>query len=180
MKREIRFYVHLAEGGQEATASMGDDTPMAVLSSKHRNVFDYFRQQFAQVTNPPIDPLRESIVMSLGVELGREGSIFEEKADLACRIGLSSPVLSPKKYYALKANEFEEFPVQKFDLNYDPAQEDLASAIQRICSEVEAAVKSGVAVCILSDHDIAQPKLPIHILLAVGAVHNHLTINGSL
>ena len=168
----------LAEGGQEATASMGDDTPMAVLSSKHRNLFDYFRQQFAQVTNPPIDPLRESIVMSLGVELGREGSIFEEKADLACRIGLSSPVLSPKKYYALKANEFEEFPVKKFDLNFDPAKEDLSSAIKRICSEVEAAVKSGVSVCILSDHDIAQPKLPIHILLAVGAVHNHLTVNG--
>jgi glutamate synthase (NADPH/NADH) large chain len=81
----------LAEGGQEATGSMGDDTPMAVLSGKHRNLFDYFRQQFAQVTNPPIDPLRESIVMSLGVELGREGSIFEEKSDLACRIGLSSP-----------------------------------------------------------------------------------------
>ncbi|MDA9014339.1 glutamate synthase large subunit [Porticoccaceae bacterium] len=168
----------LAEGGQEATASMGDDTPMAVLSAKHRNVFDYFRQQFAQVTNPPIDPLRESIVMSLGVELGREGSIFEEKADLACRIGLSSPVLSPKKYYALKANEFEEFPVQKFDLNFDPAQEDLGSAIQRICAEVEAAVKSGVSVCILSDHDIVQPKLPIHVLLAVGAVHNHLTVKG--
>jgi len=168
----------LAEGGQEATGSMGDDTPMAVLSSKHRNLFDYFRQQFAQVTNPPIDPLRESIVMSLGVELGREGSIFEEKSDLACRIGLSSPVLSPRKYYALKGNEFDEFPVRKFDLNYDPSKEDLSQAIQRICSEVEVAVESGAVVCILSDHDIVEAKLPIHILLAVGAVHNHLTQKG--
>ena len=168
----------LAEGGQEATGSMGDDTPMAVLSSKHRNLFDYFRQQFAQVTNPPIDPLRESIVMSLGVELGRESSIFEEQADLASRIGLSSPVLSPRKYYALKGNEFAEFPVQKFDLNFDPSAENLSEAIHRVCSEVEAAVKSGVVVCILSDHDIAEPKLPIHMLLAVGAVHNHLLEKG--
>lgn len=68
----------LAEGGQEATGSMGDDTPMAVLSTKHRSLYDYFRQQFAQVTNPPIDPLRETLVMSLQVQLGREHSLFEE------------------------------------------------------------------------------------------------------
>ena len=107
----------LAEGGQEAVGSMGDDTPMAVLSSRQRNLFDYFRQQFAQVTNPPIDPLRESMVMSLAVELGRESSIFEEKSNLGQRIGLSSPVLSPRKYYALKNNDFDEFPVDKFKLN---------------------------------------------------------------
>jgi glutamate synthase (NADPH/NADH) large chain len=168
----------LAEGGQEAVGSMGDDTPMAVLSSKQRNLFDYFRQQFAQVTNPPIDPLRESIVMSLGVELGREGSIFEENAGLAHRIGLANPVLSPRKYYALKENVFDEFPVQKFDLNYDPNTENLESAIKRVCSEVEVAVRDGVVICILSDHNIVEGKLPIHILLAVGAVHNHLTEKG--
>jgi len=168
----------LAEGGQEAVGSMGDDTPMAVLSRKHRNLFDYFRQQFAQVTNPPIDPLRESIVMSLGVELGREGSVFEERAELAHRIGLSSPVLSPRKYYALKANEFDEFPVQKFDLNFSPDSEDMATAIRRVCTEVEDAVRAGTVICILSDHNIEEGKLPIHILLAVGAVHNHLIAKG--
>ena len=89
----------LAEGGQEAVGSMGDDTPMAVLSRKHRNLFDYFRQQFAQVTNPPIDPLREAIVMSLGVELGREQSVFDETSFLGQRIGGSCPVrcFSPRK-----------------------------------------------------------------------------------
>jgi len=168
----------LAEGGQEAVGSMGDDTPMAVLSRKHRNLFDYFRQQFAQVTNPPIDPLRESIVMSLGVELGREGSVFEERAELAHRIGLSSPVLSPRKYYALKANEFDEFPVQKFDLNFAPDSEDMNAAIRRVCTEVEDAVRAGTVICILSDHNIEEGKLPIHILLAVGAVHNHLIAQG--
>ncbi len=168
----------LAEGGQEAVGSMGDDTPMAVLSTKQRNLFDFFRQQFAQVTNPPIDPLREAVVMSLGVELGREGSIFEEKPYLGQRIGLSSPVLSPRKYYALKGNEFKEFPVAKFDLNYDPSAENLQQGIQRICREVEDSVRAGTVVCILSDHDIVEDKQPIHILLAVGAVHNHLIDNG--
>ncbi len=168
----------LAEGGQEAVGSMGDDTPMAVLSTKQRNLFDFFRQQFAQVTNPPIDPLREAVVMSLGVELGREGSIFEEKPYLGQRIGLSSPVLSPRKYYALKHNEFDEFPVAKFGLNYDPSSENLQQGIQRICREVEDSVRAGTVVCILSDHDIIESKQPIHILLAVGAVHNHLTEKG--
>ena len=168
----------LAEGGQEATGSMGDDIPMAVLSKKQRNLFDYFRQQFAQVTNPPIDPLREAIVMSLGVELGREESIFSENPVLGTRIGLSGPVLSPRKYYALKHNEFNEFPVVKFALNYNAAEENLQQAIQRVCEEVAEAVRGGTVICILSDHDIHQDKQPIHILLAVGAVHNYLIEQG--
>ena len=168
----------LAEGGQEAVGSMGDDTPMAVLSQKHRNLFDYFRQQFAQVTNPPIDPLREAIVMSLGVELGREQSVFEETSFLGQRIGLSSPVLSPRKYYALKGNTYDEFPVKKFPLNYDINVEDLKQAIQRICEEVATEVRAGAVICILSDHNIAEGKQPIHSLLAVGAVHNHLIEQG--
>ena len=168
----------LAEGGQEAVGSMGDDTPMAVLSRKHRNLFDYFRQQFAQVTNPPIDPLREAIVMSLGVELGREQSVFEETSFLGQRIGLSSPVLSPRKYYALKGNTYDEFPVKKFPLNYDINVEDLKQAIQRICEEVATEVRAGAVICILSDHNIAEGKQPIHSLLAVGAVHNYLIEQG--
>ena len=168
----------LAEGGQEATGSMGDDIPMAVLSKKQRNLFDYFRQQFAQVTNPPIDPLREAIVMSLGVELGREESIFAENPYLGTRIGLSGPVLSPRKYYALKHNEFDEFPVVKFALNYKVAEENLQQAVQRICEEVAEAVRGGAVICILSDHDIGQDKQPVHILLAMGAVHNYLIEQG--
>ena len=168
----------LAEGGQEATGSMGDDIPMAVLSKKQRNLFDYFRQQFAQVTNPPIDPLREAIVMSLGVELGQEESVFAENPYMGARIGLSSPVLSPRKYYALKRNEFKHFPVAKFALNYDATEENLKQAIERVCAEVATAVRDGAVVCILSDHKISPEKQPIHILLAVGAVHNHLIEQG--
>ena len=91
----------MAESGQESVGSMGDDTPMAVLSQKVRPFYDFFRQQFAQVTNPPIDPLREAIVMSLETCLGRELSVFAETAEHAERVILSSPVLTPAKFRKL-------------------------------------------------------------------------------
>src|SRR5690606_33329193 len=169
----------LAEGGQEAVGSMGDDIPMAVLSRKHRNLFDYFRQEFAQVTNPPIDPLREAIAMSLSTQLGPELNVFEEISEHAVYIDLSSPVLSPKKYFALKNNSHQSFKVRKFPLAFDPAREDLRAAIVRVCGEVEKAVRDDdIVVCILSDFDLAPGLLPIHIGLAVGAVHSHLIKTG--
>jgi glutamate synthase (NADPH/NADH) large chain len=91
----------LAESGNEAVGSMGDDTPMAVLSRHERSLYDYFRQKFAQVTNPPIDPLRESIVMSLEVDLGPERNLFTESEEHARRIGLTSPVLSQSKFQTI-------------------------------------------------------------------------------
>ncbi len=169
----------LAEGGQEAVGSMGDDTPMAVLSQKNRNLFDYFRQQFAQVTNPPIDPLREAIAMSLSTQLGPEENVFDETPEHAVNIDLTSPVLSPRKYFALKGNRSARFALRKFQLFYDPDQKDLRTAIVDICHEVERAIRDdGIVLCVLSDHDIVEGLLPIHILLAVGAVHNHLIRTG--
>jgi len=164
----------LAEGGQEAVGSMGDDTPMAVLSSKHRSLYDYFRQQFAQVTNPPIDPLRETLVMSLQVQLGRERCIFNESDEHGCRINLNSPVLSPRKYYALKNNGLQDYQVKKFSVNYDPEKISLKQAIKTLCQEVETEVNAGIVCCILSDSDLQIGKLPIPMLMAVGAVHHHL------
>lgn len=168
----------LAEGGQEAVGSMGDDTPMAVLSSKNRSLYDYFRQQFAQVTNPPIDPLRETLVMSLQTQLGRERSIFEVTSKHAKRINLTSPVLSPRKYYALKNNDRDDYLVKKFSVNYDPEEINLKQAIDNLCVEVSSAVGEGIVCCILSDSDIQPGKLPIQMLMAVGAVHHHLIASG--
>jgi len=168
----------LAEGGQEAVGSMGDDTPMAVLSAKQRSLYDYFRQQFAQVTNPPIDPLRESLVMSLATQLGREECLFSETPEHGRRVNLNSPVLSPRKYYALKNIDQSEYPVKKFGVNYNPQTCSLKDAIQNLCLEVEKAVKEGVVLCILSDSEIAADKLPIPMLMAVGAVHHHLIAVG--
>ncbi len=164
----------LAESAQEAVGSMGDDTPMAVLSLKHRNPFDYFRQQFAQVTNPPIDPLRESVVMSLGTQLGREMNIFAETPAHAKRINLRSPVLSPRKFYALSDLNNPDYAAQRFSLYYDPAQENLKQAIERLCQQVVEAVRGGVVLCILSDGYPEEGMSPIHSLLATGAAHHAL------
>ncbi|MCK7598834.1 glutamate synthase large subunit [Microbulbifer sp. CAU 1566] len=169
----------LAEAGQEAVGSMGDDTPMAVLSEGNRCLYDYFRQQFAQVTNPPIDPLRETIVMSLETCLGREKSVFEETVEHADRVILSSPVLSHMKYTALLDLGRDEFTAKIFDLNYDPAQLDLKSAIEKLCSDVADSVrKDGTVIVVLSDREIEEGKLPIDALMATGAVHHHLVHNG--
>ncbi|MCX2800234.1 glutamate synthase large subunit [Microbulbifer thermotolerans] len=168
----------MAEAGQEAVGSMGDDTPMAVLSRHNRSLYDYFRQQFAQVTNPPIDPLRETIVMSLETCLGREKSVFEETPEHADRVILASPVLSHIKFTALLNLDRPGFAAKIFDLNYDPQQLDLKGAIQKLCSDVEAAVRAGTVIVVLSDREIREDRLPIDALLATGAVHHHLVHAG--
>ncbi|NIB39339.1 glutamate synthase large subunit [Pseudomaricurvus alkylphenolicus] len=168
----------LAEGGQEAVGSMGDDTPMAVLSAKERSVYDYFRQQFAQVTNPPIDPLREAIVMSLETCIGRELSVYEETPNHADRIILTSPVLSPAKYQALLHVDREGYAAQQFELSYDPEQLNLEQAIRNLTDAVVAAVRAGKVLIVLSDKKLEQGLLPVHGLLATGAVHHRLTEEG--
>ncbi len=168
----------LAETAQEAVGSMGDDKPMAVLSRQQRSLFDYFRQQFAQVTNPPIDPLRESIVMSLETCIGAEKNLFEMSAYHADRVILTSPVLSPVKYQTLRKLERTGFRQQLFALHYDPQQMGLHAAIEKLLAEVEAAVLDGVVVVVVSDQNLQAGWLPIHSLLAVGAVHHRLVAAG--
>ena len=167
----------LAEQGQEAVGSMGDDTPMAVLSRRVRSPYDYFRQQFAQVTNPPIDPLREAIVMSLETCLGAERNVFEETPDHANRAILSSPIISPAKWRTLMNLERPGFAHQVIDLNVS-ADVPLAAAVAAIAEQAEAAVRAGKTLLVLSDRAISKGKLPVHAALAVGAVHHHLIAAG--
>ncbi|TLX60934.1 glutamate synthase large subunit [Stutzerimonas nosocomialis] len=167
----------LAEQGQEAVGSMGDDTPMAVLSRRIRSPYDYFRQQFAQVTNPPIDPLRESIVMSLETCLGAERNVFEETADHANRAILTSPVISPAKWRTIMTLERPGFDRQVIDLNYDEAM-GLEAAVRNIADQAEEAVRAGKVLLVLSDRAITPGRLPVHASLAVGAVHHRLTEKG--
>ncbi|MEN8641507.1 glutamate synthase large subunit [Pseudomonas sichuanensis] len=167
----------LGEQGQEAVGSMGDDTPMAVLSQRVRSPYDFFRQQFAQVTNPPIDPLREAIVMSLEICLGAERNIFQESPEHASRVILSSPVISPAKWRSLMNLEREGFDRQLIDLNYAESV-GLEAAIRNIADQAEEAVRSGKTQLVLSDRYIAPGKLPVHASLAVGAVHHRLTEQG--
>ncbi|MGO9596210.1 MAG: glutamate synthase large subunit [Steroidobacteraceae bacterium] len=167
----------LAEDESEAVGSMGDDTPMPVLSHKIRSLYDYFRQQFAQVTNPPIDSLRESIVMSLSTQIGPECNVFVPLPEHARQIVLSSPVLSQRKLRQILASEEVVEANEFIDLQYEPA-EGLKSAILRICDQAEAAVREGKLVLLLSDRYLQQGKLPIHALLATGAVHHRLVETG--
>ena len=167
----------LAEAGQEAIGSMGDDTPAAVLSRRVRSLYDYFRQQFAQVTNPPIDPIRERIVMSLESCFGREKNLFEETEDHAARLLVDSPVLSVSKFQQLQELGDPDYACWRIDLNYS-ASSTLQEALQRICDQAVAAIKGGKVVLILSDREVTPDSIPVHALLATGAVHHKLIREG--
>lgn len=164
----------LAESGQEAVGSMGDDTPMAVLSKQVRHMADYFRQQFAQVTNPPIDPLREAIVMSLETCFGREHNVFEQGPEHADRVIISSPVLSNSKMHQLRHLNRPGYGMHTLDLNYEES-EGLQAAITRICKEAEDFIKTGDCLLVLSDRNIRQGYLPANAIMVTGAVHHHLS-----
>ncbi|MDJ0916157.1 MAG: glutamate synthase large subunit [Woeseiaceae bacterium] len=163
----------LAQAEQEAVGSMGDDTPMAVLSKKIRSPFDYFRQQFAQVTNPPIDSLRERIVMSLQTCIGGESSLFDIGPEHAEQVIINSPVLSQMKLRQLVGPDMYEKRTEFIDLNVDESM-PLKDAVMSICKQAENAVRSGKLILMLSDRYIEKGKLPVHALLATGAVHHHL------
>ncbi|HEV7984899.1 MAG TPA: glutamate synthase large subunit [Steroidobacteraceae bacterium] len=167
----------LAEDESEAIGSMGDDTPMPVLSHKPRALYDYFRQQFAQVTNPPIDPLRESIVMSLSTQIGPECNVFVPTPEHARQIVLNSPILSQRKLRQILASEDVVEANEFIDLQYEP-EEGLKATLLRICDQAEAAVRDGKLVLMLSDRYLVQGKLPAHALLATGAVHHRLVQTG--
>ncbi|MGH8172675.1 MAG: glutamate synthase large subunit, partial [Rhodanobacteraceae bacterium] len=165
----------LAELGVEATGSMGDDTPVAALSGVARPLYDYFRQGFAQVTNPPIDPLRETAVMSLVTQIGAEGNVFELSPHNAKQVLLTSPVLSQRKLRQLLAlPQFVDAQVF-IDLYYRES-EGLEAALRRMCEEAIAAVRAGACIVFLSDRYPPQrpDKLPAHALLATAAIHQAL------
>ncbi|MBD8881041.1 glutamate synthase large subunit [Rhodanobacter sp. 7MK24] len=167
----------IAELEAEATGSMGDDTPVAALSRQVRPLFDRFRQAFAQVTNPPIDPLREKLVMSLVTQVGPEGNVFELKPENAKQILINSPILSQRKLRQLLAlPQYAGTP--RFDLMYDPAQTNLEAALRQLCEDVAKSVRDGNALVFLSDRYPERDKLPVHSLLATGAVHAHLVEQG--
>ena len=165
----------LAQDENEAVGSMGDDTPLPVLSSKVRSLYDYFRQQFAQVTNPPIDSLRESLVMSLQTQIGPECNIFLPAPEHARQVVLGSPILSQRKLRQILA--IEEVTHEFLDLQYDPA-EGLKQAIERLCAQAESAVREGKLVLMLSDRYLVKGRIPAHALLVTGAVHQHLVRAG--
>jgi glutamate synthase (NADPH/NADH) large chain len=164
----------LGENGQEAVGSMGDDTPFAVLSSRPRVIYDYFRQQFAQVTNPPIDPLREAHVMSLATSIGREMNVFFEAEGQSHRLSFKSPILLYSDFKQLTSLEGEYYRAETLDLTYNPAVQDLESMIRDLCDQAEHKVRDGAVLLVLSDRAIAPDRLPVPAPMAVGAIQTRL------
>ena len=163
---------------KEPVWSMGDDTPLAVLSTRPRLFYSYFKQKFAQVTNPPIDPLREQLVMSLFAYLGPRGSFLEESEEHARLIRLSSPVLLDHELAALqRVSGFPSvtlstlFPVSK-------GAQGLGEALTHLCEEASRAVDADQALIILSDRGVDPEHAAVPMLMAVGAVHHHLIRKG--
>ena len=166
----------MAETGEEAIGSMGDDAPLAVLSKKPRLLYTYFKQLFAQVTNPPIDPIREKLVMSVEVLAGAHRNWLEETPEHARLLRLQSPVLTNpeiQQILALKESTFHSSTLScRFPVSEGP--EGLKKHLDRVCAEAEKAIDAGAAIIILSDWDIDAQHAPIPMLLATGAVHHHL------
>ncbi|MCL1073665.1 glutamate synthase large subunit [Shewanella dokdonensis] len=168
----------LASKGEEALGSMGDDTPMAVLSRKQRTLYDYFRQKFAQVTNPPIDPLREKHVMSLATCIGKEQNLFNETTGHAYRVMFNSPVLLYSDFNQLLGLDSTYYRANIIDLAYSP-DEGLQNATKRITDEAEKLARSGTTLVVLSDRNISKETLIIPMVMAVGSVQQML-VNKSL
>ncbi|CCN45418.1 Glutamate synthase (NADPH) large chain [Vibrio nigripulchritudo MADA3029] len=164
----------LGDMGQEAVGSMGDDTPMAVLSSKERLVTDYFRQKFAQVTNPPIDPLREKHVMSLATSVGQEMNVFCETDGHAHRVAFDSPVLLYSDMLQLLELSDKHYRNTILDISFNPDEKSLEQAILDLCDQAEKVVRQGTVLVVLSDRDIQKGRLPIPAAMAVGAVQTRL------
>ena len=163
----------MALNGAEAVSAMGVDSPLAVLSKKHQPLFNYFKQLFAQVTNPPIDSIREEIVTSTTVYVGEEGNILEETPENCKILRVENPILTETDLLKIKNMKKPGFKVEVIPITYYK-NTSLEKAIDRLFLEVDRAHKDGANIIILSDRDIDENHVPIPSLLAVSALQQYL------
>jgi len=162
--------------GQEAIGSMGDDAPLSVLTERYRGLHSFFKQNFSQVTNPPIDSLREQVVMSLKTRLGNLGNIVEESSEQCNLVLLESPVLLNHELSTLKVHLNQL--TTEIDCTYDiNSKTDFLNEIQRVCAEAEQAVRSGSQHLIITDKNISKDRIALPMILATSAVHSYLVKN---
>lgn len=170
---------HMASQGKEPTFCMGDDIPLAILSEKSHILYDYFKQRFAQVTNPAIDPLRESLVMSLAIQIGHKSNLLDNQPILADHIKLDSPIINEKELDAIFESKLSCIRINTlFHLEEGP--ESFKKQIEQLCENASQAILNGSNILILSDknNNLDSEKVSIPPLLAVGAVHHHLINKG--
>ncbi len=171
----------MAADAREPTGSMGSDTAPAVLSDRQPPLFSYFKQLFAQVTNPPIDPVREQVVMSLSTRLGPEGDLLEETPEQARRLVLDQPVLRDSELARLRAVESGPLVSATLDTTWPVAAgaAGLADALERLCTEADRALAGGAGILILSDRAVGSERVALPSLLALSCVHHHLVRTGA-
>ncbi len=170
----------MAVGGIEPIGSMGDDTPPAALSALDRPFFHFFRQRFAQVTNPPIDPIREALVMSLRTQLGTKANILVEEAEQTNALEIPGPILSRAAFEYLHSLDPLLYPAIALRSIYpvEGGQQALSETLDSLCREAEDAVRQGASLVVLYDGEVNAFRAPIPSLLAVSAVHRHLIDKG--
>ena len=176
-----RILAPMAETGDIPVGSMGDDTPLAVLSEQPQSLFRYFKQRFAQVTNPPIDSLRERLVMSLETMLGPRGALLEEDPASANVVTFTSPVLDEAQFAWLKNDSPLKPHIAQARFEAADGPEGLEVALQKLCQDATEAIRAGAGIVIVSDRDLGasgSESVPIPILLATAAVHHSLIENG--
>ena len=172
---ELELLLHpMVEDASEAIGSMGDDTPIAVLSERYRGLHHYFRQSFSQVTNPAIDSLRESRVMSLRTRLGNLGNVLDEDSEQCDLLQLETPVLSTAEFDAMRKTMGDAACVVNCTFKVINGEGGLRRAIERIRREAEEGVRAGCTHVILTDEAMSAERAPIPMILATGAVHTHL------
>ncbi|MEX2326199.1 MAG: glutamate synthase central domain-containing protein, partial [Pseudomonadales bacterium] len=161
---------------RDPLGSMGNDSALACLSDKSRMIYDYFKQLFAQVTNPAIDSIREEVVMSLECFIGPEGNLLESTPKHVHRLMVKHPILSNEELCSLKNMDYRGWRSKVIDITFDKARrkEGMLSALDRICDEASEAIEDGYSLVILSDRNISAARMPISSLIACGVVHHHL------
>jgi glutamate synthase (ferredoxin) len=172
----------MAQDGVEPVGSMGTDTPLAVLSDRPQLLYNYFKQLFAQVTNPPVDAIREEIIMATGTTIGREGNLLDPRPESCRHIKLKNPVLTNEELARLKALDgFRGFKARTLSILYPVAEggRGLEKAMEDLCRQASRAIAEGADLLILSDRGVRKGLAPIPALLAVAGVHHHLIREGT-
>ena len=161
---------------RDPLGSMGNDAALACLSDKSRMIYDYFKQLFAQITNPPIDSIREEVVMSLECFIGPEANLLEVTEEHVNRIKLTHPILSNEEVSALKQMDYRGWHSATIDITFEHSggKDGMMAALDRICQEATDAINAGKSLIILSDRNISKARMPLSALVACGAVHHHL------
>ncbi|NUB89504.1 glutamate synthase large subunit [Haloterrigena sp. SYSU A121-1] len=172
----------MMQKGKDPVGSMGDDTPLSVLTEFNRPLFSYFKQLFAQVTNPPLDYIREELVTSMESRLGYQRNLLDESPEHARQLVLDSPILTDAELESIRDCEANGITAATIDITYEPEREesgdDLRDAIERVREDAVEAIEDGHDVIVLSDRSVDEDRVAIPSLLATGGVHHHLVRNG--